>query len=301
MKQSSATGRRLAIATGGVASCGALYFLLKDDVMAGRWSDAYVLMPIMVFIAVAAGHLFSAAIRSRKLLSAAGFAVAFTLSSLLTIYTSVGKQAGSSDAAALAAVASNELRQAKEADLARARIRYTDAQTMADRERSDRRCGGKCQDWERRSREVAAYISAAEAELAKMAPPKPVSATATRAAQLVSTLTGVDQSHARELIVMFEPVAYSIALEITSIFALGYGFGRRPAPPTSAGFDSPAREPPPRQRNRAPRKRNTEPDEVVDWVREFRARKGRDPQIPELQRQFPGTPKTTAWRRAKQT
>lgn len=38
---------------------------------------------------------------------------------------------------------------------------------------------------------------------------------------------------------------------------------------------------------------------VVDWVREFRARHGRNPRIPELQAQFPNTPKTTAWRRCK--
>ena len=40
-------------------------------------------------------------------------------------------------------------------------------------------------------------------------------------------------------------------------------------------------------------------DVVVSWVREFRRMKGRPPQIPELQAAFPGTPKTTAWRRCK--
>lgn len=42
-----------------------------------------------------------------------------------------------------------------------------------------------------------------------------------------------------------------------------------------------------------------EDDVVVSWVREFRRMKGRPPQIPELQAAFPGTPKTTAWRRCK--
>lgn len=40
-------------------------------------------------------------------------------------------------------------------------------------------------------------------------------------------------------------------------------------------------------------------DDVIDWVREFRRVKGRSPQIPELQAAFPGTPKTTAWRRCR--
>ncbi len=39
--------------------------------------------------------------------------------------------------------------------------------------------------------------------------------------------------------------------------------------------------------------------EPVAWVREFRQFHARNPQIPELQRAFPGTPKTTAWRRCK--
>lgn len=40
-------------------------------------------------------------------------------------------------------------------------------------------------------------------------------------------------------------------------------------------------------------------DKVVPWVREFRRRHGRSPRIPEVQAAFPGTPKTTAWRRTK--
>ncbi len=38
---------------------------------------------------------------------------------------------------------------------------------------------------------------------------------------------------------------------------------------------------------------------VVDWVRAFRKRHGRDPKIAELQGSFPEVPKTTAWRRIK--
>ncbi len=40
-------------------------------------------------------------------------------------------------------------------------------------------------------------------------------------------------------------------------------------------------------------------DKIVDWVRAFRRQHGRNPMIPELQAQFPGTPKTTAWRRSR--
>jgi hypothetical protein len=69
-----------------------------------------------------------------------------------------------------------------------------------------------------------------------------------------------------------------------------------------------AMQPPQRGSNGANAKRPPVPawvppgsngDNVVSWVREFRRRHGRSPQIPELQRAFPGTPKTTAWRHCK--
>ena len=41
-----------------------------------------------------------------------------------------------------------------------------------------------------------------------------------------------------------------------------------------------------------------ESKQVVDWVKAFRARHGRDPQIPEVQAVF-DLPRTTAWRRIK--
>lgn len=40
------------------------------------------------------------------------------------------------------------------------------------------------------------------------------------------------------------------------------------------------------------------PDPVVEWVRQFRARHGRNPQIPQVQAEF-RIPKTTAWRRIR--
>jgi hypothetical protein len=44
-----------------------------------------------------------------------------------------------------------------------------------------------------------------------------------------------------------------------------------------------------------------EREQVVSWVREYRRRHGRNPKIPEVRAAFPGTPKTTAWRRIART
>ena len=282
------TGRWLAQATGAAASVGALYILLKDDVLAGKWSDAYILVPIMVGIAIAAGHLAWAALASRKYLSALGFALAFGLGSLLTVYTSVGKQAAHSDAVTLAATASNDLRRSKEEELSRARQRLSDAQQSADRERGTA-CGRKCLDWEMRAREVASHIQTLESELRAMAP-VPVAPTATRFSRLVAALTGADPEKVKAMIVLFEPFGFALLFEATAIVALGYGFGQ---PRRRAPAPSPQRAPRPRiTSSRADR------DDVIDWVRAYRARNGRDPQIPELQAAFP-LPRTTAWRYAK--
>lgn len=289
---STTSGRWLAIATGAAASAGALYILLKDDVMSGRWSDAFVLVPVMVGISIAAGHLCWSALAGRSYLAALGFALAFALGSVLTVYTSVGKQAATSDATALAVKASNDLRQAKEGELARARVRFTDAQTMADRERSEKRCGQKCQDWERRGREVEAYIRQIESDLATMDPPKPIAAPATRFARFAGLFLDIDSASLSAKLDTVQPLAYSLLFELTAIVALGYGFGHRQAPTAPASCHV---EPPRRKRGR-PRNHD---GEVVDWVRAFRERHGRDPQIPELQMQFPAVPRTTAWRRCK--
>ena len=51
-------------------------------------------------------------------------------------------------------------------------------------------------------------------------------------------------------------------------------------------------------RDPPPWKFGNEPDVVVAWVREYIARKGRKPSLPEVQQVF-RLPKTTAWRRVR--
>ncbi len=92
----------------------------------------------------------------------------------------------------------------------------------------------------------------------------------------------------------WHPAMLPIGLELGAWAALFFGLGplthaRTVSVPTAANFNHPVPPVPPKGRD----------DDVIDWVREFRQRNGRDPQIPELQRQFQGTPKTTAWRRIK--
>lgn len=92
----------------------------------------------------------------------------------------------------------------------------------------------------------------------------------------------------------WHPAMLPIGLELAAWVALFFGLGplthaRTVSVPVAANFNHPVPPTPPRGRD----------EDVIDWVREFRRHHGRDPQIPELQRQFHGTPKTTAWRRIK--
>jgi hypothetical protein len=90
---------------------------------------------------------------------------------------------------------------------------------------------------------------------------------------------------------VLESFVFSLLLELAAIVAFGFGFQHvRSVPvPVPANSNLPVPPVPPRGRD----------GDVIDWVRKFRRFHGRDPQIPEVQRQFRGTPKTTAWRRIK--
>jgi septal ring factor EnvC (AmiA/AmiB activator) len=199
-----------AIATGAVAASGALYILLKDDVLAGQWSDSFVLVPAMVVIAVAAGHLAVNALMERKVLSAIGFAMAFALGTALTVYTSVGKQATSSDANYRATEAHAKAIRDKQADLERARLRYQQATAQADKEISEGGCKKKCDDWRLRAREVQSHIATLETELTTMGSAKPVAAGADRVAQLAAMVLGADSKHVKAVLVLVEPFLFTL-------------------------------------------------------------------------------------------
>jgi hypothetical protein len=92
-------------------------------------------------------------------------------------------------------------------------------------------------------------------------------------------------------IVLLSPFIKAAFLEVACVIFFGIGFGHRhPVPPVSLSVSPvPANDTDPVPRSQA---------HVISWVREFHARNGRKPQIPELQAQF-HLPKTTAWRRIK--
>jgi hypothetical protein len=279
---------------GTVATGAALYLLLKEDVVAGKWSDSFILIPSTVLLAILSGHLFVGALKEwRTWLSAAAFGIAFLIATILTVGLSVSKQASTTQTTLLASEASKTARADKEAELARARLRYEQAQAQADKERGLGHCGPRCQDWDLRAREVGSHISKLEAELNTAAPKADPLVGEAQLAEIITLLTGYSVDRVKATILLFKPLLFSLLNEWVSIWAFGYGFGhrRRPQVQAVANDTGPVLSLPP------PPKRGRKPDAaVIDWCKEFRRRNGRSPSIPEVQTEFATISKSSAWR-----
>lgn len=118
------------------------------------------------------------------------------------------------------------------------------------------------------------WEDAARADLAKLSPARSVS--------LVADVTGLPA--------WFVEVVPALAFS-SSVMLLGLvlvGFGGHPASQSTPQVELVTLS----------TARRDEAEEVIDWVREFRGRHGRNPQIPEVQ-EFFSLPKTTAWRRIR--
>ena len=86
------TGRTLAISVGVAATGGALAILLADPIMTGNWRLDHVLLPVIVAITIASGHLCGCACAGWRILPAMGFSLIFLVGTVLTVYSSVGAQ-----------------------------------------------------------------------------------------------------------------------------------------------------------------------------------------------------------------
>ncbi len=216
---------------------------------------------------------------------------AFIIATVLTVGLSVSKQATTTQTTILASEASKTARADKEAELARARLRFEQAQQQADKERGLGHCGPKCQDWDLRAREVGSHISKLETELNTAAPKADPLVGEAQLAEIITLLTGYSVDRVKATIVLFKPLLFSLLNEWVSIWAFGYGFShrRKPQVQTVANDTGPVLALPP---PKGGRKRD---DKVIDWVREFRQRHGRSPQTTELQAVF-NVSRSTAWR-----
>lgn len=140
-------------------------------------------------------------------------------------------------------------------------------------ERAKGGCKNVCRDMERATAAAHIELEAAQAALKNA----PAEATASH----LANATGLP----RWLVDLVPALLASAAVNGLAFALLAMGHGAPPLEPKAA-------QPP------IPETRIDESERVISWVREFRRRHGRDPQIPELQTAFT-LPKTTAWRRIK--
>lgn len=216
----------LSIIIGSVAIFCALAILLQDAIRTGVWTLEHALIPGMVLIAVGAGHLASSAIKSGRYGSAVGFVSAFMLATMLTLYTSVSKQADVASTRASAAAVVNGARAEKEAALTALKAQHGDAVANVAKE-TGTACGKRCKSWKDLASELDGKILLAEAELFRMPPPVIVNAGASKVASVISMLTSFDAVQVEKLLQLIEPFARAWLFELTSIVAFGFAFGHR--------------------------------------------------------------------------
>lgn len=223
MERNAHGGRWLAVAAGTLFTSGALAVLLEDIVMQGApFSLKHALVIITVAGTMMVGHLCSDAIKARHILAAGGFALLFVAGTILTVYSSVGKQAGNQMATAAEAEAAAEARTAAKRGLERAEAMLTEAQGSLARECKS----GKGKRCEGIQATIAVYDAAArghKAELAKIGPAKPVAPEAEKVAE-VAAVFGADKERVKAGIVLTAPFFLTLFLELGAIISFSFAF-----------------------------------------------------------------------------
>lgn len=304
MSKQTPKGRILAITAGVAFTAGGLTILLGDVLTKPEaWTSYHALTILTVFGTIAAGHLLVDAWRARHVLAALGFFVLFLSGTGLVVYQSVGRQAETTDAKVLDAEASNLMLAAKGSDLAKAKVRFDEANRMADSEMRGERCGPRCKDWRQRATEVAALIAQIEGEIRALGPQKPVAPKAEKMAS-VAELFGFDHAKAKAALMLLEPFLWTLFFEIGSIVSLGFAF-------RSSGIvvNVPANQNPvpsiptnPIPGNPTGGRRGRKADaNVVNFTQKFREKNGRAPSGSEIKQKFPELPTSTAYDYSKRT
>lgn len=254
--------------------------------------------------AIASGVYVWQMLRAGKLLTAAGLAIAFIAA---TGYCLIGS-AGRGDETTFEKNA--EVRQRHD-DRARAQRSLDEAKTRYETalEAETAECGSgsgrRCQARREQTERMRIEREAAEINLRSLPPEGRENGKLKRAAELVAFFGGRDLATVERGLALLWPFIPPLVCELLTIVFLHLGFashGRDQVgvPVPAAGSSETVVELAPCN--------DVEPDtdpeppgdrgHVVSWVREFQARNGRKPKIPELQAAF-ALPKTTAWRRIR--
>jgi hypothetical protein len=221
--KTSIEGRALAITAGGLFAVGTLGILLEDVIMhSAPFTLKHALTVVVVAGTIMVGHLAAGARSAGHWGAVAGFGVLFLAGTLLTVYSSVGRQAEHT------MIASAEV-QAAELARARATKGLGEAETMlADAQRElARECktgrGKRCEGIKATVDVYDAAVRGHKAELERLGPAKVAVPEAKRAGELAAVF-GADPVKVEAAMVLLIPFLTTLFLELGAIICLGYGF-----------------------------------------------------------------------------
>lgn len=244
MTTSTTRAQWLARASGVAATGGALAILCSDAIRTGHWELEHALLPIVVAITIASGHLIGSALREWRFLSALGFVALFALGTLATVYNSVGRQGATADRAAMSVDEHNQARASIDRKLVAAQRSMAEAEFLAQWEIAGRPkdkagkpilhgkptgttgCGKGCEGWQAQADKYRAEVTRLEARRAEIGPAAIASPKADRAAQ-VAALFGFQRERTKEAFHLAEPFLYALLFELAAIVAFGFGFAHR--------------------------------------------------------------------------
>lgn len=289
-----------AMAIGALFLSGTTFVLFGDVIDGAKITNSHVLTALALLGATAAGHMIVTAWRERSIGRIVGLAL-LTAASLAYVATMSGARNAEQLVVKAERIAErNAQRASLKAELDKAKSdRADEAQRMSRECRTGR--GKRCEGITETLARTDSHIALLTARLDLLGAPEVANAGYRQAAE-AAALLGLSSRPVAELervlVVMLPWLAVLIA-EVGTIVFLGAAFGHTaPAPsaapaPVEAKAEAVHAEPeptPPGTRATADR------DEVIDWVRAYRAKHGRDPQIKEVMAEW-RLPKSTAHRR----
>lgn len=274
MSTPTTSARRLAIAAGTAATLGALAILCSDALRTWHWELEHALMPIVVGITIASGHLIGSAMRSWRFLSAAGFTVLFVIGTAATVYNSVGRQAATADRNEATALEHNDAHETAKSDLLVAKKKLGEAEFLAQWEIAGRPrdkqgeptltgkptgttgCGTGCKGWQETAETQRKIVADLEAKIQALGPEVIAAPKADRAAR-VAALFGFERDRVKEILYLIEPFLYALLFELAAIVAFGFGFAHTRPAKAEKKADAPAQ---PKPKAKPQRTRPSPPD-----------------------------------------
>lgn len=264
------------------------YLNASDAAHASSWSSPTVI----AIVALALGSALAVPVAqslwaSRRHLLVALACLGIVAGESFGFFTSAERLLSARQERVLEVRTANAARAAAQAAVTRAADELATASANVAAETGKGGCGKVCKDLQKEEAAARGRLAKAEAGLAH--------APQARSESLVADVTG----WAPAAVEVLPALAFPTALLVLGFVLIGFAHGTpaRDEPEAKAGgkaidlvaetVSAPALP--------APAKPGSK-HEVVDWVRAYRARHGRSPQIPEVQARF-ALPKTTAWRR----